>query len=167
MCFACARVQYLMEIKTLQGEYKKVDVARTDYGLYQDKVDKLEKKNSESDKQNRNLDKMEGARATYTSILDGMVHRMNSTYAKSSTMFRAAFVAYWLWQSRMNRIVGEHFQPAIAYATANEHTLFQMTGTAAHTGGGAGASASAAPAPSAPSAPTAPSAPAAPSAPPM
>ncbi len=115
---------YLSEIKTLKSEYPKVEVARRDYAMYQRKVDRMEHKDSQDEKKVKFLELLEGARATYYSILDGIIHRMNSTYDKSPTMFRAAFVAYWLCQRKVHGAVSEYFQPAIDYAGENESNLF-------------------------------------------
>lgn len=115
---------YLTEIKTLKGEYPKVEIARRDFAMYQRKVDKLEHKDAADDKKARFLELLEGARATYHSTLDGIIHRMNSTYDKSPTMFRAAYVAYWLTQRKEHAAVSLYFKPAIEYAADNETNLF-------------------------------------------
>lgn len=115
---------YLTEIKTLKAEYPKVEIARRDYAMYQHRVDKLEHKDAADEKKARFLDLLEGARATYFSTLDGIIHRMNSSYDKSPTMFRAAYVAYWLTQCKIHGAVTLYFKPAIDYAAANENSLF-------------------------------------------
>jgi len=116
---------YLTEIKTLKGEYPKVEVARKDFAMYQRKVDKLEHKEPGDEKKVKFLDLLEGARASYFSILEGIILRMNSTYDKSPTMFRAVYVAYWLAQRRVHDAVTKHFQPSILYASHNEAGLFK------------------------------------------
>jgi len=129
---------YLTEIKTLSAEYTKVDHARRDYAMFQAKADKLAKKNSSGgggDKQTKNIDKnlnnLEESKAKYNSILEGTVHRMKSTYDKATTMFRAAFVAYWLYHNDMTKVVNENFRPAFSYARANADGLFRMSATPA------------------------------------
>lgn len=117
---------YLTEIKTLKGEYPKVETARKDFAIYQRKVDKMEHKDAQDEKKAKFLQLLEGGRATYFSILDGIIHRMNQTYDKSPTMFRAAFVAYWLCQGKVHAAVSQHFQPALAYAEQNQNDLFGM-----------------------------------------
>lgn len=123
---------YLTEIKTLSAEYNKVNNARKDYAMYNTKVDKLGKKATESDKQSRNLDKLEDSKAKYESILGGTVHRMKSTYEKAPTMFRAAFVAYWLYHSQMSSAVGKHFKTSYNYANAHAEGLFKLSESSAH-----------------------------------
>ncbi len=126
---------YLTEIKTLKSEYPKVEIGRREYAMLQRKVDKLEHKDPADEKKMRNLDLLEGARATYFSILDGIIHRMNSTYNKSPTMFRAAFVAYWLTQRKVHGAVSQYFQPAINYASENEAGLFKNLSSAGSASG--------------------------------
>eukprot|EP00177_Eucheuma_denticulatum_P007430 GFKZ01013524.1.p1 GENE.GFKZ01013524.1~~GFKZ01013524.1.p1 ORF type:complete len:244 (-),score=42.44 GFKZ01013524.1:630-1361(-) len=118
---------YLTEIKTLTAEYHKVEKARKDYVMYQNKVDKLGQKEGQSDKQSRNLDKLEAAKATYHSILDGTIHRMKSTYEKAPTMFRAAYVSYWLYQSQMTALVQDHFKESFTIAKSNTDSLFSLS----------------------------------------
>lgn len=123
---------YLTEIKTLAAEYSKVETARKDFAIYQTKVDKLGKKEAESSKQSRNLDKLENSRATYNSVLEGTTHRMKTTYEKAPTMFRAAYVAYWLYHSTMSSIVTKHFKPSFDYAKAHADHLFSMSQGSPH-----------------------------------
>lgn len=124
---------YLTEVKTLSAEYHKVDIARKDYGMYQAKNDKLGKKTDQTDKQSRNLDKLETAKAKYTSILDGTVHRMKSTYEKAPKMFQAAYVAYWLYHSQMTASISKHFKSPSTYANAHADLLFKLSESASHT----------------------------------
>lgn len=126
---------YLTEIKTLKSEYPKVEIARKDFAMYQRKVDKLENKDATDEKKVKFLELLEGARATYYSILDGIIHRMNSTYDKSPTMFRAVYVAYWLTQRRVHGAVSQFFRPAIEYAADNEAGLFRDIKPPADVGG--------------------------------
>lgn len=115
---------YLTEIKTLTAEYNKVENARKDYAMYQAKTEKLDKSSNGTDKQSRNLDKLESSRATYHSILDGTLHRMKTTYDKAPVMFRATHVAFWLYQSRMNDLLSKHFSNSFDYAAQNCDSLF-------------------------------------------
>lgn len=124
---------YLTEIKTLGAEYHKVDNARKDYAMYQSKVDKLEKKEGKTEKQSRNLEKLESSKATYNNLLDGVIHRMKSTYQKAPSMFRAAYVSYWLYHSQMNSVVDKNFKSSFTYAIGNADSLFSMTETSNHT----------------------------------
>jgi len=122
---------YLTEIKTLSAEYTKVDQARRDYAMYQAKADKLSKKGGGdgSSKQSKNLDHLEESKAKYNSMLEGTIHRMKTTYGKAPTMFRAAYVAYWLYHSKMTKIVAKNFTPAFSYAQGNAESLFRMSAT--------------------------------------
>lgn len=131
---------YLTEIKTLAAEYNKVSNARKDYAMYNAKVDKLGKKTEQSDKQSRNLDKLEDSKAKYDSILGGTVHRMKSTYEKAPTMFRAAYVAYWLYHSQMSSSVTKHFKPSYTYSNAHAEGLFKLSESSAHVPPAAGSS---------------------------
>ncbi len=99
------------------------------------KLDKLEHKDPADEKKMRNLDFLEGARAIRISILDGIVHSMNSTYNKSPTMFLAAFVAYWLTQRKVHGAVSQYFHPAINYASGNEAGLFKNISSAGSASG--------------------------------
>lgn len=122
---------YLAEIKTLKTEYPRVEAARKDFGMYHRKVERLGSQNTKKDDKRRKfLDLLENSKATYDSILDGIIHRMRTTYDKSPTMFRAAYVAYWLSQLRIHSAVSRYYQPALAYAAENESNLFAITQTA-------------------------------------
>lgn len=121
---------YLIEIKTLTEEYSKVEKARRDYSLYQSKANKLSKKaQGDSDRQSKNLDKLEASKATYNSILLGAVHRMTSTFEKSPTMFRATFVAYWLYQSRFSGVISTNFARSFEYANTHADDVFNIAQT--------------------------------------
>lgn len=115
---------YLSEIDALTGEYGKVDKARKDYAMYTVKTDKLEQKDAETSKVSRNLDKKEEAKATYDSLLDGTLHRMKTTYEKCPTMFKAAHVAFWLYQDSTTKLLNEKCRTPFAYASVNCDTLF-------------------------------------------
>lgn len=121
---------YLTEIKSLSEEYPKLDTARRDYAMYQAKVDKLGKKDSDSDKQSRNMGKLEDSKAKYTSLLEGILHRMKKTCEKSGLMFRASFVAYWIYQNSVHDILGKHFGPAMSYARLHADAVLQEAGSA-------------------------------------
>lgn len=124
---------YLTEIKTLSAEYPKVDHARRDYAMDQGKLEKLGKKEGGSnDKQTKALDKVEASKAQYTSILDGTVHRMKTTYEKAPTMFRAAYVAYWLYQNKVMTIIDKHLGHSQTYAKAHAESLFKMSESSHH-----------------------------------
>lgn len=117
---------YLTEIDHLTKEYVKVETARKDFAMYQTKVDKLEKKESPVEKQTRNLDKLESSKASYDSTLEGVIHRMKTTYDKSPTMFRAAYVAFWLYHSQMGSLVDRHYKPAFTYSKQHAETLLTV-----------------------------------------
>lgn len=114
---------YITEIKSVSQEYSKLENARKDYAMYQAKVGKLEKKDSANDKQSRNMSKLEDSKAKYNSLLEGTLHRMKSTHSKAKDMFRAAFVAYWLYQNAIHDILGKSFGPSMAYATLNADSI--------------------------------------------
>lgn len=120
---------YLTEIKLLTSEYPKVEAARKDFAMYQSKVDKLEKKEGVVDKQSRNLDKLETSKVSYDALLEGMLHRMKTTYEKAPTMFRAAYVAFWLYHSQMSALVERHYKPAFAYSNEHADNLFSISQT--------------------------------------
>eukprot|EP00178_Gracilaria_changii_P025462 TRINITY_DN78446_c0_g1_i1.p1 TRINITY_DN78446_c0_g1~~TRINITY_DN78446_c0_g1_i1.p1 ORF type:complete len:245 (-),score=54.53 TRINITY_DN78446_c0_g1_i1:86-820(-) len=121
---------YLTEIKTLSAEYPKLETARKDYAMYQAKVEKLGKKDSDNDKQSRNMGKLEDAKAKYNSMLEGIIHRMKITYEKASLMFRASYVAYWIYQKAVLEVIGKHFGPAMSYAADNVDGILQEVTTA-------------------------------------
>ncbi|PXF48179.1 hypothetical protein BWQ96_02131 [Gracilariopsis chorda] len=121
---------YLTEIKSLAEEYPKLDTARRDYAMYQAKVDKLGKKDSDSDKQSRNMGKLEDSKAKYNSLLEGTLHRMKKTYEKAAIMFRASYIAYWIYQNSVHDILGKHFGPAMSYARLHADAVLLESGTA-------------------------------------
>ncbi|KAI0562454.1 hypothetical protein FGB62_59g050 [Gracilaria domingensis] len=116
---------YLTEIKSLSADYPKLETARKDYAMYQAKVEKLGKKESDNDKQSRNMSKLEDAKAKYNSLLEGIIHRMKITYEKASLMFRASYAAYWIYQKAVLDILGKHFGPAMSYAAEHADSILQ------------------------------------------
>ncbi|CAN8067935.1 unnamed protein product [Agarophyton chilense] len=116
---------YLTEIKALTADYPKLDTARKDYAMYQAKVEKLGRKDSDNDKQSRNMSKLEDSKAKYNSLLEGIIHRMKTTSEKANLMFRAAYVAYWIYQKEVNAVFSEHFGPSMAYAAENVDGLLK------------------------------------------
>lgn len=118
---------YLTEIKTLSQEYQKVEKARKDYAMYQAKTDKLDKTNTDDDKRSRNLDKKEASKATYDSILEGILHRMKSTYEKSNVMFKAAYVAHWTYQKEITTLFTTKANDPFEYSQQNAQDLFSFT----------------------------------------
>lgn len=114
---------YVTELRGLKSEYPKVEKARLNYAMASHKNDKLESKGAASDKKAKQLETLEGCRATYYSALDSSIHRMQTTLEKAPAMFRAAFIAYWLSQRDMYREVAARFEKAIEYADKNEHCI--------------------------------------------
>lgn len=114
---------YLTEIKSLKGEYQNVEKSRRDYAMYQHKVDKLERKQAANDKKSRYLELFEGARATYDSVLDGVLHQLNSTLDKAPAVFESAYIAYWLTQGKVHSAMTLYCKPAIEYAIDNESKI--------------------------------------------
>ena len=115
---------YLSEIDSLTGAYGKVENARKDYAMYTVKTDKLEHKDAETSKVSRNLDKKEAAKAAYESLLEGTLHRMKTTCEKCSTMFKAAYVAHWLYHDSMMKLMNEKSPTPFAYSVANCDPIF-------------------------------------------
>lgn len=125
---------YIAEIHSLTLDYPKVESARKDYAMYHTKVDKLDKKDGVEEKHSRNLDKFESSKVSYESTLEGTLHRMKISHAKAPTMFRAAYVAFWLYHSQMSALVERHYKPAFTYSKENADTLFSISQTTSHTG---------------------------------
>ena len=121
---------YLAKIKNLKNEYPKMEDIRRDYEIYHRKAGRLEAKDAADERKSKVLDLIQSKKATHNSTLEGITHRMNSTYYKSPTMFKAAFVAYWLSQRRTHGAVTQYFQPAISFSSDNETPLYSMTQTA-------------------------------------
>lgn len=118
---------YLTELKTLAQEYHKVNDSRKDFAMAKTKVDKVTKKNKGDETQTKHLDKLEANRATYDSILEGTIHRMQTTYDKAPSMFKATYVAYWLYQSMAMEVLQKHVAAPTQYAKIHADSLFHMS----------------------------------------
>ena len=101
-------------------DYKLVADAKREFELYNHKVEGLDKHNKEGDKKSRNLDKLESSRIAYDTALKGSMTKIDGAYAKAPSMFTAVYVAYWLHQARMQKMVDSHFKPSIHYAKSHE-----------------------------------------------
>ena len=111
---------YLEGIKTLKIEYPKVEEARRKYELSKKRTAKYNHRDKNDPKKVHVLAIQDRAWGTYSSMLEDTLNRMDTTYEKSSCMFRATFVAYWIIQRRITEAVWGYFQPAFKYAEDNE-----------------------------------------------
>ena len=118
---------YLEGIRTLKLEYPKIEAARRRFHAAQRKVNRNRYRESDDPKKVRVLLMQDRTWATYSSVLEDTLNRMKTTYTKSSTMFRATFVAYWIIQRRMTETMSTHFQNAFKYAEDNSSDVFAIT----------------------------------------
>lgn len=103
---------YMAEIDTVEGEFKNVETLFTETQRYEKKVGKLSNKENKAEKTKRNMDKLEGARASQQSALDGIIDRMGKTSAKFEAVLQCAQTAFWLKQNKFVATVGEKTQEA-------------------------------------------------------
>lgn len=104
--------EYIEEIKALAVEYRPINRASTEVGMYQKKVADLRKlKNPSEAKMERNIEKLTEAKKVYEEILEKVVEHMKAVYRKRIIAFNAAYVAYWSSQLRAFDLLEESLHP--------------------------------------------------------
>lgn len=113
--------EYIEEISALSAEYKPINKASTEVGMYQKKVSDLRKlKKPNEAKMERNMEKLDEAKKVYEEILDRVVEHMKEVYNKRQIAFKAAYIAYWSSQLRAFDLVEESLRPTRELCKQNE-----------------------------------------------
>lgn len=125
---------YIQEIRDLKGEYGKVEAARKEYGMVARKMSKLEKKSASAEKKGKFEGRLESTKATYDSVLEGVLQRVNVANGKAPSMFKGVYVVYWLSVKQCSAIISNQSSMPVGYATANDNSVFGLTQSASQKG---------------------------------
>lgn len=116
--------EYLAEINSISAEYKPINAASTEVGMYEKKVNDLQKgKKPDEAKMTRNMEKLEEAKKAYEDILDRVVDHMKEVYGKRQVALKAAYVAYWSSQLRAFDLVEESLRPTREFVSGSVDSI--------------------------------------------
>lgn len=123
---------YVAELKAVDDECSRTMTAHKDYAMYHQKVDKLESKDADAEKMDRNRDKFAMSQANYETLLNATLARMKADYEKAPLMYRALYVAYGLHNGAMCDMIPNEMKSPFDYCRTNEHELLTMMSTPSH-----------------------------------
>lgn len=122
---------YLAQIKAMSAEYKRLEDARVEYEMYNQKLVTLQKEHDKKgekldEKLHRNEDKHANAKQAYESVLNDVVTKQQNLLHKQEEAYRAAFTAYFLLQAHMLDAMDKHGKPVYAYGAKHEQELLDF-----------------------------------------
>jgi hypothetical protein len=119
---------YLQEIRTMQGEFKNISIAKAEWDSAQARLERIEARNRPSDNGKREwlADQVDERRNVYDTMLQALTRRLASTYNKHSQVFQAAWTAYILRLEDGKTMLEKHMRSHRTYAKRLEKSVVRM-----------------------------------------
>lgn len=119
--------QYLTEIAAVERMYPELLVAKSESERYQSKVDAMDRSGRGSDvRRSRNVQKMDSEKERVEAIRRQVISSQKSTYAKASTVYKAALCAYWWTHERHTQVLLQMMEKTSQFAAEAGEELLKV-----------------------------------------